>query len=384
MKAERGIRPTPSGKWQARYYDPRGRLRAKTFERKTDARAFLAAVKTDVRRGTWIDPARSARRFGDWAQVWLTHKLNLRRSSFARDEGCVRNHILPAFGDVPIGRIGRGDVQAWVKELGDNGLAAASVRRCHRILSSILTEAVHERLIPESPCRRISLPRIPHREHLYLTAEEVEQLAVAIDPLYGALIYSAVYLGCRWGELVGLKREHLDLDRRQVRIVGTLEEVGSTPVYVEETKTKTSRRMLSVPGFLGELLGHHLDRVPAGDFVFLGPTGSVLRRSNFRRRHWKPALDQAGLDTGLRFHDLRHTAAALLIAQGAHPKEIQARLGHASITTTLNTYGHLWPTLGVQLDEKIEAVFRQARSNVAEMWPGGRSTGVAAKAPDEG
>jgi integrase len=77
------------------------------------------------------------------------------------------------------------------------------------------------------------------------------------------------------------------------------------------------------------------------------------------------------MDPGLRFHDLRHTCAALLIAQGAHPKEIQARLGHASITTTLNTYGRLWPSLGAQLDERIDSVHWEARANVASMWPVG-------------
>ncbi|HEY2668299.1 MAG TPA: site-specific integrase, partial [Actinomycetota bacterium] len=164
--------------------------------------------------------------------------------------------------------------------------------------------------------------------------------------------------------------------RRQLRIVGTLEEVGGQPMrYMEETKTRTSRRALSLPSFLVELLNEHLVQAPAGEFVFLGPQGAWLRRSVFRRSWFKPALDAAGLDGDLRFHDLRHTTAGLLIAQGAHPKEIQSRLGHASITTTLNVYGHLWPSLGAQLDEKIEAVHHQAKAkldlNGASMGPGG-------------
>jgi integrase len=85
---------------------------------------------------------------------------------------------------------------------------------------------------------------------------------------------------------------------------------------------------------------------------------------------WRQVLD---LIPSCGFHDLRHSCAALLIAQGAHPKEIQARLGHASITTTLNTYGHLWPSLGEQLDQRMEDAFHQARANVASMWPEGGS-----------
>lgn len=129
---------------------------------------------------------------------------------------------------------------------------------------------------------------------------------------------------------------------------------------MEETKTKSSRRTLSIPPFLGEILGEHLGLVPQGEFVFLGSDGGLLRRNNFRRRYWKPALTTAGLPDRLRFHDLRHTCASILIAQGAHPKEIQARLGHASIMTTMDRYGHLFPSLGAQLDDNLENVFRLA------------------------
>lgn len=86
----------------------------------------------------------------------------------------------------------------------------------------------------------------------------------------------------------------------------------------------------------------------------------MLRGARFRRRYWKPAAEAAGLPSSLRFHDLRHTCASILIAEGAHPKEIQARLGHSSIRTTLDTYGHLLPNLGARLDDGLERVWRQA------------------------
>ena len=221
-------------------------------------------------------------------------------------------------------------------------------------------------MIALSPCRRISLPRVVRREQLFLTAQEVGRLADVIAPFYRPLVYTAAYLGCRWGELAGLKRENVDLQRREIRIVGTLQDLGSDVRYVEETKTASSRRNISLPAFLAEMIEEHVIVAPASDFMFVRPDGTWLRRTGFRRAEWKPAVAAAGLDRALRFHDLRHTAAGLLIAQGAHPKEIQARLGHASITTTLNTYGHLWPSLGAQLDAKIEAVFRQARAECGE------------------
>jgi integrase len=131
---------------------------------------------------------------------------------------------------------------------------------------------------------------VPNSENLYLTAEEVERLVAVVDPHFRALVYSAVYLGCRWGELVGLKRDRLDLLRRQVRIVGTLEEIHGVPEYVEETKSSANRRMLTIPAFLVEILAAHLQRGPGGAFVFTGKDGacSGARTSGAGTgsRHW--------------------------------------------------------------------------------------------------
>lgn len=119
-----------------------------------------------------------------------------------------------------------------------------------------------------------------------------------------------------------------------------------------------------IPAFLVDLLSAHLKRAPASEFVFCTRDGSPIRRSKFRQRVWKPALKKSGLDPNLRFHDLRHTCASLPIEQGAHPKEIQARLGHSSITTTLDRYGHLMPSLGHQLAANLDEMRTRARSDV--------------------
>ena len=108
-----------------------------------------------------------------------------------------------------------------------------------------------------------------------------------------------------------------------------------------------------------------------------------IRRSNFRQRVWKPALKKSGLDANLRFHDLRHTCASLLIEQGAHPKEIQARLGHSSITTTLDRYGHLMPSLGHQLAANLDEMRKKAVSDVDQMWTKTMRTSSSSRAGRE-
>jgi integrase len=175
------------------------------------------------------------------------------------------------------------------------------------------------------------------------------------------LIYAAGYLGLRWGELAGLKRARVNLLKQVVEVVVILTEVKGRLDF-GLPKTKASRRSVSVPGFLNEMLSEHLEHRPGGPetLVFVGRDGAPLRRSNFRKRHWLPALKTSGLPEDLRFHDLRHTAVSFLIAQGAHPKEIQARLGHSSITTTLDRYGHLFPSLDERLREGLEDLFQQA------------------------
>lgn len=350
------------GRFQVRYYGTDGKERAKSFPNISEARKFRAAVATDKDRGEWRDPRDAEIRFGVWARQHLDSRSDLRASTRATDESYARNHVLPHFEHAPLGRIGPLNVQAWLHELSGSGLAPKTVRECYRLLDSIMAAAVDARLISQSPCQGIKKPRVPRREQRFLTSEEVEKLVEALDPHYRALLYSAVYLGARWGELVGLKRESLDLLRRRVYIVGSLEEVGGRVRWMPETKTGASRRALSMPGFLVDEIAAHLASTPAGDFVFTSKRGHLLHRGTFRLKVWLPAVERAGFSP-LRFHDLRHTCASLLIAGGAHPKEIQARLGHSSITTTLNVYGHLFPSLDDRLAERLDATYREAKAD---------------------
>jgi len=140
-------------------------------------------------------------------------------------------------------------------------------------------------------------------------------------------------------------------------------------------KTSAGRRTVTLPASLTDALAEHI--AGRSGFVFTSPDGGPIRRTNFRRRVWTPATDQAGF-RGLRFHDLRHTHVAMLIAEGEHPKVIQARLGHASIRTTLDLYGHLMEELHEAAAAALDARFRSATdrsrtravAKVSEIAPG--------------
>jgi integrase len=185
-----------------------------------------------------------------------------------------------------------------------------------------------------------------------------------MDPLYGALVYIGCYLGLRWGELAGLKRSHLDILRRQLRVVGALERVGGRYRYVEETKTTTGRRMVPMPRFVADLLAEHLKTTPVNDFVFPARNGSHLDYGNFLKRYWHPAVNRADLEP-LSPHEMRHTAAALMIAEGANPITIQRRLGHKDVTTTLQLYGHLFPEQDDLLTARLDDLHGRATESRA-------------------
>jgi len=278
----------------------------------------------------------------------------------------MRVHVLPEFGDLPLSAITPLHVQAWVNELVAERLAASTVHGCYRMLARVLDAAETSDLIAASPCRHIALPRLETKEMNFLTADELDRLAA--NSGFPMLIYAAGYLGLRWGELVGLKRGRVDTMRRAVEVVEILTEVRGVLAF-GPPKTKAARRRVSVPTFLNEMVVEHLAKRPTDKdaLVFVGRDGAPMRRTNFRKRHWLPAVQGAGVPETLRFHDLRHTCASLLIAQGAHPKEIQARLGHSSITTTLDRYGHLFPSLDERLSEGLDATFRAVKRPEGEV-----------------
>jgi len=168
----------------------------------------------------------------------------------------------------------------------------------------------------------------------------------------------------RWSELVGLRRSKVDTARRKVRVTEQLVRLASGEFVRREPKTTAGVRSSTISGFTSAVIAEHLERfsAPGPDgLMFPNGSGNPLAASSFLTHHFDPARRAAGVDC--RFHDLRHTSVALAIASNAHPKTIQARMGHASINVTLDRYGHLLP----ELDEAIAEEFgRQLSRAIAK------------------
>jgi integrase len=327
---------------------------SRTFATKGEAKRWVAKMEADLARGVYVDPRGGQVAFDTWYERWLAGRV-VRRTTNASSGSRLRTHVLPRWGSTQLDTITPSDVRAWVADLQASGLAAETVRGIYHLFATIMRAAVDDGLIATTPCRRIVLPKRVEAERPYLAPVQIARLVEATPARYRALVLTAAYTGCRWGELAGLKVHRLDLLRGRLEVVETLEEVAGHFTF-GSPKTDASRRVVSLPRPVVSALRAHLAEFGVGDdgLVFSGPTGRPLSRTRFRARTWLPAVTAAGLDPAPRFHDLRHTHVALLIAGGVPVKAIQARLGHASITTTMNRYGHLLPDVDAALLGTLE------------------------------
>lgn len=320
------------GRYQVRYYGSDGLRRSKSFERLSDARRFQREVAVDRDRGQWIDPAGAQEPFDEWAWSYLASRHRLGDAKRSNVESIMRCHVVGGcgFGTTPLGRITPLGVQNWANEMVAAGYSNSYIRSAYSTLSGILRAAAAAKLIREAPTAGIELPAPQRKRERFLNEQEIDRLVEWLTPFYRPLVFTAAWTGCRWGELAGLRREHLDLDHARLRVRAVLTRLkasdGSLYLGLKDCpKSDSARRTIGLPRSVVAMLGDHLRDAPASEHVFTSRSGTLLRESNFRRRHWNPAVRTAGFEP-LTFHDLRHTHVALLIRYGWQEFNIVRRL----------------------------------------------------------
>jgi integrase len=319
----------------------------------------------------------------EWGERWLeAGARKWRATTTAGHHSLLHRHVLPRWGEVPVGEVRRTDVLGWAEDLAASGLGAARVRHAVGTLQRVLRHAVEHEALPASPIERLRLATPRPAEVRPLTVEEVERLAREIEhpehspagngagqpahrlhrPDLALWVRLGAYCGLRAGEVLGLRRESVDLVRRVLIVDQAVSDVRGRLV-VGPTKTGKARSVPIPEALVPDLLEHLSSRVgPEPDaLLFASERGGPVSHANLYRRHFKPAAARAGLPPNLRFHDLRHTYAALLIAEGAHPRAIMERLGHSSIQVTLGVYGHLFPLLDQALTSRLDQAIAAAR-----------------------
>jgi integrase len=353
--------------YRARYRDPSGRERKRSFARMTDARRFLVGIEDSKLRNAYVPPEAGKVGFAEWAERWFKTTADLKPGTRRTYRQLLDNQVLPTFGSATLAGVDRLAVREWVAALVEGGLSPSRIRNAHQVLAQVFTAAVEGGRLARNPATGVRLPRRVDREMLFLDAAQVEALADAIAPYYRVLVYFLAYTGLRFGEVVALKVGRLDLLRGTCEVVESATEVGSR---LEWGTTKTDeRRTVRLPRFLCDELAAHLAGRARDALVFAAPMDGPLRERKFLHGQLKPAARRAGLPGTLRAHDLRHTAASLLIRQGASVKAVQKTLGHRSAVVTLDRYGHLWP------DELEDLAERLDRARAAAVAPSMRPIG---------
>lgn len=360
----KSIQKRPNGKWRARYESPteftksgRAREHAKHFERKADAEAWLDEQISKIRTGTWTDPKSSRTTVADWCDTWL--KGYVRRPRTMLQARSHVNHIVEAFGPRPLISVRASDVKSWVARLKVEGLADSTIYAIHSRFGQIMTDAVHDGLIPKSPTSKRTSPVQGKQRPYVATTEQVWELHDRMPEGLRPAILLAAFAGLRLREIVALRVQDVDF----------LRGVISPTIQYPDDPLKTEESMTPIP--IPTELALELNRMPAkwsSETIVVNDYGRRCSPSRLDTTFRATRETINGLPAGFRLHDLRHYFASLLIAEGLDIKTVQARLRHKSASTTLDIYGHMWPDKDEASRAAVATVLR-ARTDSSRTAP---------------
>jgi integrase len=344
-------------------YDQEGKRQRQTIfgKSKAEVQEKLVRLQTENLAGTLTKPLKLT--VAQYMAEWLegTAKGEVRASTYIDYESVARNHVNPAIGGVQLTKLTPIHVRSMVANLEKAGVSKRMQQKAYAVLHRALADAVKMGMLPKNVCSAATKPKVEKKSFRVLSPEEVHRfLEVAKGDRLYALYVLAIATGLRQGELFALRWEDIDLKTHRLSVTHTMQELKGEH-KLGQPKTNAGRRLVLLPAFAVAIMEEHKKRMAAeghGDtWVFCDTAGNPLRKSNVMRRSFVPLLTKAKLPR-IRFHDLRHTAATLLMAQGVHPKVVQERLGHSQVNLTLDVYSHVLPSLQEEAASKLDELFR--------------------------
>ena len=414
-RGEGGITKRSDGRWMAQadlgWQD--GKRRRKTLYGRTKREVQDKLRATLQRINDGLPPLPEQETVGGYLRRWLKVKSGqVRPRTYESYEQAVRLHLLPGLDRLRLAKLAPSDVATWLDVHRRQGAGPRTIQYARSVLRAALSQAVRWELVSRNAAALTDPPRHRSREIQPLTSEQAKMLLAAVaGHRLEALITVAVALGLRRGEALALRWDAVDLDAGVLSVRYTLDRTGGDPVARKslaaerdrllarlkattdsvtrralaeslaetrrqlkavqgslrfaEPKTDRGRRTITLPGLVATALHEHRtrqieERMAAGSrwrdwgLVFTTPIGTPIGTHSLHRM-FKTILRGAGLPD-IRYHDLRHTAATLLLAQGVAPRTIMETLGHSQIGLTLNTYGHVVPTLQREAAAKMNEI----------------------------
>jgi integrase len=352
-------------RWVAAISVGPGRRKKFFFEKKQDAIKKKNEALRELERGTLAMGER--RKLGEYLEDWLenTHRNKLRVGTYINYKKKVR-YIVDGLGDVWLQKLTPEHVQDFLQKKLDEGLSSKTVHEIHGVLRVALKKAVRWGIVSRNVCDVVDPPVIVSREAVPLSVEQARALVKHVrGHRLEVLLAMAVVTGMRRGELLALRWSDIDFDRHRLLVLHSVDYVAGYGYVVAEPKTTAGKRWISIPAFLVDMLRQHqaqqLELRKAAkkwddhDLVFPNLSGGYLHPSHMGDK-FRRLLKEAGLPA-IHFHDLRHSAATILLCMGVNIKVIQELLGHSDISVTLGVYGHLLPSMQQSVVDTWDDVF---------------------------
>jgi integrase len=321
-----------------------------------DVARKLSAALHHANESTYVHASRASVTVAQVLDEWLlATKASIGPSTWIRYEQYARLHIRPFVGHVALKRLTPRDVQSLYGEALQRRLSPTTVNHLHTVFHTALQYAVKMEYVSRNVVAVCTPPRKVEQEVRTLSVEEARRmLAAASGDRLEALFHLALFTGMRQGELLALRWVNVDLDRCTVQVQGSLRRIHGE-LRFGQPKTKRSRRKVALAAPAVEALRRHraaqaAERLAGGQawqdlgLVFSDSTGGPLDAHQVVKRHFRPLLHRAELPC-IKFHNLRHSAATLLLGLGTHPSVVQQMLGHAAVSITLDIYSHAAPIL---------------------------------------
>ena len=351
---------------------------------------LLGKLVDKIEKGQYIEPAKQT--FKAFIEQWLKSyaEKNLAPKTLYRYKQLLDSRILPALGHLKVDQIKPVHLMDFYGNLTEDGiredkrkggLSERTILHHHRLISAILQDAVEWQIIPSNPASRVSPPKVHKKHGNFYDEEQTKALMAAVETekiKHKALIYLAVFCGLRCGEIMGLEWQDIDLKKSLLTVRQAGQYIPGQGAFTKEPKNESSQRTISLPLRVLNVLTQHkakqdetaekLDNLWHGsERVFTTKDGKPAHPE--WPSQWFPKFLERKELPHLPFHGLRHTAATMIIAQGADVKNLSSRLGHSNISTTMDLYAHALKSVDKDIADKTDAFIEKMLTSEEKPQP---------------
>lgn len=346
-----------SGLWVAEISLPGGKRKRKRSKIQRVVREWLLAQRDAARDGLVVENDKVT--LGDFLDRYIRDigEHTLRPKTLEAYNYLIRMHIKPDLGSVRLSQLRPEHLQTLYSQKLNSGLSHRTVQFMHSILHKALEQATRWGLVVRNVSDLVDPPVVKRKAPDTLSADQVNQFLDQVKASRFYPMYCLAFVGLREGEILDLHIEDFDRVEHTIHIKHAVQYLVGKGLVITEPKTEKARRSIKLPDFVYDPLVQHVDQQNRNQgLMFVTSAGTPFSPRNFFR-DYKEQLEAAGLPD-IRFHDLRHTTATLLLSQNVHPKVVQELLGHSQISLTMDTYSHVMPGLQEEAVNKIDTLLK--------------------------